>query len=133
SPDFFLPAVYAELAKAPPGGPAEVRVGNLDVRRDIGAIGDLVEAFAAILDRPPAPGEARTFNVCSGRTKLLRSLAESLAARLGVRATFVVDPARVRSGEAVSIRGSHARLTAATGWEPKRAGEAELVESFMAE
>jgi nucleoside-diphosphate-sugar epimerase len=133
SPDFFLPAVYAELVKAPRGEAAEVRVGNLDVWRDIGALSDLVEALICVLDRPPAEAGARVFNVCSGRAKHLRSLADSLAARLGVRAKFTVDPARVRAGEAASVCGSHGRLTAATGWAPRFRTDAELIDSFLAD
>jgi GDP-4-dehydro-6-deoxy-D-mannose reductase len=131
SPDFFLPSVHRELSREPRADPVEVRVGNLDLKRDIGAVSDAIAALEAVLERPPPAGEARTFNVCSGTAKSLRDLAERLAARLGVRARFVVDPARLRPGEAVSICGSHARLTAATGWTPRVHGADELIDSFL--
>jgi GDP-4-dehydro-6-deoxy-D-mannose reductase len=36
-----------------------------------------------------------------------------------IEVEHVVDPGRVRAHEVMDLRGSHERLTAATGWEPE--------------
>jgi GDP-4-dehydro-6-deoxy-D-mannose reductase len=125
SPDFFVPHLYRTLLK----GAREVPVGNVEISRDIGVVQDLVAAFTAVLSR----GVEGVFNVCTGAPKRLSKVAIELARRLGVDARFVVDPARVRTGEPALIAGSHQRLTEATGWTPDCPNEARLVERFLAD
>jgi GDP-4-dehydro-6-deoxy-D-mannose reductase len=131
SADFFLPHLYQSiLAKT---GKGQVPVGNLEVWRDIGSLQDLLQAFAALLGRSRAPAGMEVFNVCSGSAKLLSKVARELARRMGAEIDFVTDPERVRPGEPDFIQGSHWRLTEATGWTPKCADEAQLVEAFLAD
>ena len=131
SPDFFLPHLYQALLAQP----ATVPVGNLELSRDIGSIQDLLEAFGALLGRTDFAGLPRheLFNICSGQAKRLSTLAQGLAQRLGSQAQFVVDPSRLRAGEAEVLRGSHERLTQATGWRPRCLTEGELLDCFLAE
>ena len=60
------------------------------------------------------------FNVCTGQSisaadqvRLVRELIDP------IEVEHVVDPERVRAHEVMDLRGSHDRLTAATGWEPE--------------
>ena len=49
-------------------------------------------------------------------------MSDALAALLdvaGVRAEVATDPARLRPAEQRRMCGSHAKLTAATGWQPR--------------
>lgn len=124
SPDFFLPHLYAALSR----GEREIPVGNLDLVRDVGSVADLVDAFS-IAVRMPLSG---VFNVASGHGKHLRRVAETLAERLGVEARFVTDASRVRADEPVSIVGSHAKFSAATGWSPSCRTEHDLIDAFLA-
>jgi GDP-4-dehydro-6-deoxy-D-mannose reductase len=131
--EFFLPHLYSVMSKAERGKRVRIPVGNLDVQRDIGALDDLARAVVAVINRggPAQSREPDVFNICSGMAKNLGSLASKMASRLGVDAEFVVDPARVRAGEAKSIEGSHQKLTAAVGWQPKSRTEDELLEYFL--
>jgi GDP-4-dehydro-6-deoxy-D-mannose reductase len=134
SPDFFLPRLYKAIRDAQekhPGEPIELTVGNLHVARDIGAVQDLVAAFAAVLERPQTSG-CDAFNVCSGIAKRLSTLADGLAARLDAKLVFVTDPARVRADEPEILLGSHERLAHATGWRPRYANESDLLDAFLA-
>jgi GDP-4-dehydro-6-deoxy-D-mannose reductase len=124
TPDFFLPHIYQQLQ----AGKTEIPVGNLDVHRDFGALEDLLEALKIVVSRD-LPDEA--YNICSGKAKHLRRLAEGLASRMGVQARFVTDPARVRKGEPLSLVGSHERLARATGWKPRSVTEDQLLDSFL--
>lgn len=125
SPEFFLPHLYRALL----AGQDQIPVGNLHIARDLGSIDDLVAAFVALLQRPTDTHEI--FNVCSGTAKRLSTVASELASRLGVTATFVTDPTRVRAGEPEMIRGSHEKLRVATGWLPTAVDEVALVQAFL--
>lgn len=135
SPDFLVPHLYSAIRegmRAEAAGRIQVPVGNLELRRDIGSIQDLVAAFAAVLDRTEA-ADHEVFSVCSGTAKRLSTLAHQLAAQLDAKVDFVTDPGRVRVGEPDVIRGSHERFTNATGWRPTVTNEEALIEAFLAE
>jgi GDP-4-dehydro-6-deoxy-D-mannose reductase len=92
-----------------------VRVGNLDAKRDITDVRDTVRAYQAIA----GTGQPRRpYNVCSGRAYSMRALLDILLSLARVKVRVEVDPARLRPSDNPMIVGSHARLTADTGWTP---------------
>ncbi len=97
-------------------GGGELRVGNLDTRRAIMDVRDLVVALTMLADRG-APGEA--YNICGDRTVRIGELVDLFADLAGVRLTPVPDPALMRPSDEPVIFGSTARLRAATGWRPQ--------------
>jgi len=105
--------------------PVPVVSGNPDAMRDFTDVRDVVRAYRLLAERA-APD---AYNVCSGRTASVRDLLESLRAVAGVEIEHVVDPALVRAHEVMEIRGSHERLTAATGWEPEIPRERTLADT----
>lgn len=94
--------------------PVRVVTGEPDTRRDFTDVRDVVRAYRMLADAP-----AGIYNVASGVSRSARDLVARLGAVAGVEIEHVVDPALVRPHEVADIRGSHARLTAATGWEPR--------------
>ncbi len=60
----------------------------------------------------------RPYNVCSGRAYSMRRLLDILLSLTRARVRVEVDPARLRPSDNPVILGSHARLTADTGWTP---------------
>jgi GDP-4-dehydro-6-deoxy-D-mannose reductase len=121
----FLPHIYQQLLK----GETRIPVGNLNVSRDIGAIQDLVQAFTTILERRKWNFE--TFNICTGQSRNMGTLAKKLAERLEVKVEFVMDPSRVRANEPVSIRGSYEKFWKATGWLPAVQSDDDLISAFL--
>ena len=101
-----------ELKLSPP----VVRVGNIDVARDITDVRDVVRAYADLLERG-RPGQV--YNVCSGRPTSLRSVVEIFASM--ARATFEVqvDPQRIRSHDPAVVFADRSKLTRETGWRPE--------------
>jgi GDP-4-dehydro-6-deoxy-D-mannose reductase len=91
--------------------------GNLDVSRDFSHVTDVVDAYGKLLASGVA-GEA--YNVCSGTAIALKSIIQRLQKKSGTAFEVRADAGRVRSSEIPEIRGDHAKLTAATGWSPKR-------------
>lgn len=93
-----------------------LRTGNLDTRRDYTDVRDIVRAYRLLADR----GESGThYNVCSGVSRSARELIAALGEIAGVPVETEIDPAKLRAHEVMEIRGSHDRLTAATGWQPE--------------
>lgn len=109
-PTFVVPSLAAQILA---GGP--VRVGNLDAARDFTDVRDVVRAYRLLVIRG-TPGAV--YNVCSGQAVSIRTILSMLGEITGTVADPVVDPARVRTGEPLELRGSHERLTEATGWRP---------------
>ena len=77
---------------------------------------DTVRAYEAIAERgrPGVP-----YNVCSGSAHSMRALLDMLLSLSTVRVRIEVDPSRLRPSDNPVILGSHARLTADTGWTPR--------------
>lgn len=114
--DFVVPALAAQIARAVESGAAELRTGNLDARRDITDVRDVVRAYRSLLV-DGRPGEV--YNVCRGEAYSIRHLAERLMAAAGVDLPIVVDPARVRPVDVPEVRGDAGRVQAAVGWRPE--------------
>jgi GDP-4-dehydro-6-deoxy-D-mannose reductase len=93
-----------------------LRVGNLDPRRDLADVRDIVRAYVAMMARAE-PG--RPYNVCSGRALSIRALVDAFVARAQTTVSVVQDPALFRPNDAPLLVGDHTRLTAATEWTPQ--------------
>jgi len=100
------------------GGTVEIEHGNPEVRRDFCDVRDVVSAYCLALAEAPQAGEARVYNVCSGRSAGVPEILAALAEEIGRPVEGRTDPELVRGGEVMEIRGSHEMLTAHTGWRP---------------
>ncbi len=121
-PDFVVPALAGRIREVVRNVAADVPVGNLDVRRDISDVRDVVRAYGRLLELA-VDGELGTnglvVNVCSGQSVSTRWLVEELARLAGVRPKLRVDPSLVRATDPPDIRGDPTLLNSITGWEPR--------------
>lgn len=92
-----------------------MRVGNLEAIRDFSHVRDVARAYRLLLDKGRA-GEA--YNVCSAQSYRIKDLLDALLGLTKVRVSIETDPARMRVVDVPEVRGSHDKLTAATGWTP---------------
>jgi GDP-4-dehydro-6-deoxy-D-mannose reductase len=117
SASFAVAAFAKQIADIKHGrcGP-QLHVGNLESRRDISDVRDVVEAYA-LLARRGRPG--LVYNVCSGRDHSMREIIDELLRIGGVRAEIHEDPALARSVENPVLRGDPSRITADTGWQAR--------------
>ncbi len=137
-PDFVAPALAHRVLEARRSGSGDVVVGNLDVRRDLGDVRDVVRAYRLLLEglrdgRVP-PGSV--VNVATGRSVSIRRILEILSAAGGVVPTPRVDPQLVRENDPPEIVGDAAALRRLTGWQPTIPLEqtlADLIASIEAE
>jgi GDP-4-dehydro-6-deoxy-D-mannose reductase len=115
-PTMLVPGLAARIAAAEREGQHVIRVGSLDVVRDLTDVRDVVRAYRLLVERG-TPGEA--YNVCSGRSVSVRDVAEALLAMSEAPLELVVDPDLVRPVDVPRLVGSPAKLCAATGWQPQ--------------
>lgn len=115
SEEYVLGSLARQVAEAEAAGASEVvlRTGNVSSARDFTDVRDVVRAYVLAASVDPD-----AYNVCSGGCVSVAELIEALAAESTVSVRHEVDPARLRPNDPPEMRGSHARFTAATGWEP---------------
>jgi GDP-4-dehydro-6-deoxy-D-mannose reductase len=115
---FIASSLARQAAEARLSGAEKLRIvtGNPDTRRDFTDVRDIVRAYR-LLASDADPG---VYNVASSDSisaaEQVRMVADLIAP---IEVEHVVDPARVRAHEVMDLRGSHDRLTAATGWQPQ--------------
>ncbi|HEY1198220.1 MAG TPA: GDP-mannose 4,6-dehydratase [Thermoplasmata archaeon] len=89
------------------GQPGKLRVGNLDVRRDISDVRDVVRAIWTVFER----GDPRQpINIGAGQSFSVRSIAESLVRLSRVPLTLEPDPTLFRPTDEPEIRSDISRL-----------------------
>lgn len=120
-PIFLLSNLARQAAEGRREGIPRLRVvtGNPDTRRDFTDVRDVVRAYRR-LGTVGRPLPHVVYNVCSGRSVSAADQVALLAELMApIEVEHVVDPARVRAHEVMDLRGDPARLTAATGWQPR--------------
>lgn len=111
---FVIPAWAEQVAAIEAGRSAPVlRVGNLDVTRDLTDVRDVVEGYAALLERGRTGG---VYNLCRGEGRTLSSVVAAIAARASVPVRVEVDPARLRPADLPYLVGDPARMREDCGW-----------------
>jgi GDP-4-dehydro-6-deoxy-D-mannose reductase len=111
----LVPGLAARIAAAERAGAHEIRIGRLDVVRDLTDVRDVVRAYRLLVERG-TPGDA--YNVCSGRGVSVRDVAEAMLAMSDAPLDLVVDPELVRPVDVPRLVGSPAKLCSTTGWQP---------------
>jgi GDP-4-dehydro-6-deoxy-D-mannose reductase len=116
STSMLVPGLAQRIADAERATGSKVKVGRLDVVRDLSDVRDVVRAYRLLVVHG-TPGEA--YNVCSGRGVTVRDVADALLWMSDAPLELVVDPELVRPVDVPRLVGSPAKLQAATGWEPE--------------
>jgi GDP-4-dehydro-6-deoxy-D-mannose reductase len=118
APAFALPSFARQVARIEAGlQEPRLCVGNLEARRDILDVEDVVAAYLLLLERGSS-GEA--YNVCSGEA---HSIGEGLQVFLDLSDAEIAvetDPELLRPLDQPVLYGRPDKLKAATGWMPKR-------------
>jgi GDPmannose 4,6-dehydratase len=106
----------------------ELRLGNLDAKRDWGFAGDYVEAMWLMLQQD----EPDDFVVCTGETHSVREFCELAFGRLNLNWEdhVVVDEAFLRPAEVDLLVGDSSKAAERLGWKPQT-DFADLVEMMV--
>jgi len=106
------------------GHQSELRLGNLEAKRDWGYAGDYVKAMWLMLQQDE-PGD---YVVCSGETHSVREFCELAFAHLGMdyQEFVVIDEAFFRPAEVDMLVGDPSRAISVLGWH-REVGFQDLV------
>jgi len=126
--EFVTRKITNQVARIKLGQASELRLGNLDAKRDWGFAGDYVEGMWRIL-QADAPDD---YVLATGETHEVREFCEIAFSRVGLdyRDHVVLDPRFVRPAEVELLLGSPAKAKEKLGWEPK-IGFRALVEMMV--
>ena len=119
--EFVVPALAGRVRAVAEGKAPAVPVGNLEVRRDISDVRDVVRAYRLLIEgmlRGSLGSAGTVVNVCSGESVPIRWVAEELCRLARVEPRLEVRPELVRANDTPDVRGDHALLTRLTGWQP---------------
>jgi GDPmannose 4,6-dehydratase len=115
--EFVSRKVTDAVARIKRGKLTELRLGNLEARRDWGFAGDYVDAMWRMLQRD----EPRDYVIGSGETHSVRELCEVAFGHAGLdwRQYVKVDPRFVRPAEVDVLLADAAQARRDLGWAPK--------------
>ncbi len=124
APTFAAPAFARQIALIERGEqPPELLVGNLEARRDLLDVRDVVRAYRLLMEQATA-GE--TYNVATGAPIAMREVLDRLRALCSVPIAVKTDPARMRPADIACSTGDPRKLCAATRWQPRYSLETTL-------
>ena len=123
---FVVPGFARQICRIAAGGQeARLVVGDLDVSRDFSDVRDVVRAYAALLSEGQS---GLTYNVCSGREVVVRTILRQLCELAGVDPAIEEDRARMRPTEQRRMVASCEQLQRDTDWKPQISLETSLVQ-----
>ena len=115
--EFVTRKVTDAVARIKLGRRKELRLGNIDAKRDWGYAGDYVEAMWLILQQE----NPDDYVVATGRTTTVREMCRLAFAHVGLDygKYVVIDPKFYRPAEVDELLGNPAKAKAKLGWQPK--------------
>ena len=115
--NFVTRKITMGVAAIKRGLATELRLGNLDAKRDWGFAGDYVDAMWRMLQRE-RPDD---YVVATGETHSVREFLEEAFSHVGLdwRKYVTVDPRYFRPAEVDVLQGDPRKARAGLGWQPK--------------
>jgi GDPmannose 4,6-dehydratase len=126
--EFVTRKVTDSAARISLGLSKELRMGNLDARRDWGFAGDYVRAMWSMLQQP----EASDYVIATGIDHSVREVCQIAFERVGLdyEKHVVVDPQLYRPAEVDQLLGDPSKARRELGWEPT-VGFEELIRMMV--
>jgi GDPmannose 4,6-dehydratase len=114
--EFVTRKVTDAVARIKLGLARELRLGNLDARRDWGFAGDYVEAMWRMLQQ----SSPQDFVIGTGRTHSVRELVEAAFGHVGLdwQKHVVTDPKFMRPAEVDLLQADPSKARRELGWTP---------------
>jgi GDP-4-dehydro-6-deoxy-D-mannose reductase len=118
-----------QLAEFELAGSGTLRVGNLDVERDLTDVRDVCRAYRLLLDSTVSAG---TYNVASGKTVRMSEVVDLLVGMARCPVDVEPDPERLRPTDIPVLCGDPSKVHEATGWRPEIPLEQTLADTLEA-
>ena len=127
--EFVTRKVTDAVARIKLGKQKELRLGNIDAKRDWGFAGDYVKAMYLMLQQE----KSDTYVIATGRTTTVRDMCRIAFEHVGLNYEdyVVIDPKFYRPAEVDLLLGDPTKAIQALGWKPETSLE-ELI-SMMVE
>ncbi|HMB69397.1 MAG TPA: GDP-mannose 4,6-dehydratase [bacterium] len=115
--EFVTRKITHTVARIARGQAKELRLGNVESRRDWGFAGDYVRAMWAMLQQD----EPDDYVIASGETHSVREFAEKAFAHVGLdwEKHVVIDPELYRPAEVDQLCGDSTKAQTKLGWRPE--------------
>jgi GDPmannose 4,6-dehydratase len=115
--EFVTRKVTDAVARIKQGKQRELRLGNIDAKRDWGYAGDYVEAMWLMLQQE----HADDYVVATGVTTTVREMCKLAFEHVGLdyQEHVVIDPQFFRPAEVDTLLGNPAKAEKVLGWTPK--------------
>jgi GDPmannose 4,6-dehydratase len=123
--EFVTRKVTHAAANIKLGRQKELRLGNIDAKRDWGFAGDYVEAMWRMLQQE----QADDYVVATGVSTTVRDMCRIAFSHVGLNpeAHVKIDPKLFRPAEVDGLMGNPAKAKAKLGWHPKTSIEQLIV------
>ena len=115
--EFVTRKITDGVARIRHGLATELRLGNIDARRDWGFAGDYVDAMWRMLQQP----EPRDYVIGTGETHAVQELVEIAFSHVGLdwRTHVVVDPKFIRPAEVDLLMADPRKAATELQWRPQ--------------
>lgn len=126
--EFVTRKVTDAVARVKLGKQKELRLGNIDAKRDWGFAGDYVDAMWRMMQQE----QPDDYVVATGRTTTVRDMCRIAFSHVGLNYEdhIVIDPKFYRPAEVEVLLGNPTKAKAALGWEAHTTLE-ELIQMMM--
>jgi GDPmannose 4,6-dehydratase len=115
--EFVTRKISEGVAKIKLGLAKELRLGNLDAKRDWGFAGDYVRAMWLMLQQP----QPEDYVIATGETHSVREFVEEAFGHAGLdwKKFVIVDPEYIRPAEVDLLVGDASKARKSFGWKPE--------------
>ncbi|RCS23332.1 GDP-mannose 4,6-dehydratase [Phyllobacterium salinisoli] len=129
--EFVTRKVTDSVARIKLGLAKELRLGNIDAKRDWGHSKDYVRAMWMMLQQD----EADDYVIATGRTTTVREMCRLAFEHVGLNVDdhLIIDPELFRPAEVDVLLGNPQKAKEKFGWEPKISLEEMIVEMVEAD
>jgi GDP-4-dehydro-6-deoxy-D-mannose reductase len=106
----------SQIARAEIKGGGVVVVGNLEAKRDLTDVRDMVRALLLVIERGRV---GDVYNACTGKAHRMGDLLEKLIKMSRAKVEIKVDPKKLRPSDEPLIVGDNRKIRTECRWEPK--------------
>ena len=114
---FFIPDMCVQIARIEKGRQRpEILTGNLDSKRDIVDVRDIVRGYRLMMEKG---NDGEEYLMCSGKSWSMQELLDKLMGMSVVKVFHRYDESRMRPVDFPDIYGSFEKAKKHLGWEPR--------------
>ena len=115
-PNITQPYIIPEITNQLVDGNTEVKLGNINSKRDFTFVSDTARAIIMSLVAEGIVGE--TINIGSERAVTIKDLVKLIALILSKDVSITIDPSRIRPSDVETLICDYSKASRLLGWQP---------------